>query len=71
MDFTVTITNASKLAGITAAREAYNNSLPATIDDPENPGQTIPNPDLIATDAAYVQFVMDKAAESYSKQYNT
>lgn len=65
-DFTVTITNEHHLAGITSARQAYNNTLPATImeDDVE-----IPNPALLDTDADYVQFVMSKAAESYAKQY--
>ncbi len=66
--FTVTINNATHLAGITAAREARNASLPQTIKDGEN---DVPNPDLISTDAAYVQFVMSSAAESYAKQYNT
>ena len=28
-----------------------------------------PNPDLIDTDAGYVQFVMSRAAESYANQY--
>jgi hypothetical protein len=84
--FTIEITDASKLAGITAAREAYNASLPSTIivkqptgemlidhETEESYEETIdviqPNPALIETDAEYVQFVMDKAAESYSKQY--
>jgi len=66
--FTITINDASKLAGITAAREARNASLPQTVKDGEN---DVPNPDLIATDAAYVQFVMDSASGSYKKQYNT
>ena len=69
--FTVVIDNFSHLAGITAARDARNASLPQTVADPNNPEQQIPNPDLIATDEAYVQFVMVMAAESYSKQYNT
>jgi hypothetical protein len=67
--FTIEITDASKLAGITAARNKYNESLPATITD-EN-GDEIDNPDIIETDADYVSFVMDKAAESYANQYNT
>ena len=29
----------------------------------------LPNPDLIDTDADYVQFVMSRAAESYANQY--
>lgn len=66
--FTVTIEEASHLAGITAAREARNASLPATIKD--EAGEDIPNPEILATDEEYVQFVMSKAAESYSKQYN-
>lgn len=64
--FTITIDNASSLAGITAAREAYNSSLPSTVVVDE---EEIPNPELILTDADYVQFVMSKAAESYAKQY--
>lgn len=66
--FSVTIEDASHLAGITAAREARNASLPQTVKDGEN---DVPNPELIATDEAYVQFVMRSAAESYAKQYNT
>lgn len=65
--FTVTITDEEHLAGITSAREAYNNTLPATIVDEE--GNEIPNPDLLDTDDEYVQFVMSKAAESYANQY--
>lgn len=67
--FTITIEDQTYLDGITAAREAYNTTLPATILD-EN-GDDIPNPDLLETDAEYVQFVVSKAAESYSKQYGT
>ena len=59
MTFTIEITEQSHIAGITAARQAYNATLP---EDSEN---------LLATDADYVQFVMASAAESYSKQYNT
>ena len=66
-DFTITITDESKLAGITAARLAYNSILPETIEDS---GTTIPNPNILADDQSYVQFVMDKAAESYANQYN-
>lgn len=69
--FNVTIDNPSHLAGITAARDARNTSLPQTIADPGNPEQQIPNPDLIATDEAYVQLVMAMAAESYARQHNT
>ena len=59
MTFTIQITDPSHLAGITAAREAYNAS------------QTEGSENLLATDADYVQFVMASAAESYSKQYNS
>lgn len=58
-DFTVTITDPVHLAGITKAREAYNASLP----DGHDPANEI------ATDEAYVQFVMAKAAESYAGKY--
>ena len=70
--FTVEITDASKLAGITAARERYNESLPVTITEGEGEESVeVPNPALITTNADYVQFVMEKAAESYANQYNT
>ena len=59
MTFTIEITDPSHLAGITAAREAYNASQPEGSER------------LLSTDADYVQFVMASAAESYSKQYNT
>ena len=59
MTFTIEITDPSHLAGITAAREAYNSSQP---EGSEN---------RLSTDADYVQFVMASAAESYSKQYGT
>lgn len=65
--FTIEITDQSKLNGISAARLAYNNSLEQTIVDES--GNEVSNPDIIDTDQEYVQFVMDKAAESYSKQY--
>ena len=66
--FTVETTDEAHLAGITAARTAYNNSLPENITDEE--GNEIPNPDILETDADYVQFVMGKAAESYANQYD-
>ena len=65
--FTVEITDAAHLAGITSAREAYNASLPETVTDEE--GNETANPDILATDEEYVQFVMSKAAESYANQY--
>ena len=59
MTFTIEITDPAHLAGITAAREAYNASQPEGSES------------LLSTDADYVQFVMESAADSYSKQYNT
>ena len=67
--FTIEITGTSKLAGITAARNKYNENLPATILDEEQ--NEIPNPAILETDENYVQFVMDKASESYAVQYGT
>ena len=65
--FTIEITNDSHLAGITAARLQHNSVLQPTVMDAE--GTEIPNPELIDTDAEYVQFVMSRAAESYANQY--
>lgn len=67
--FTVTITEAAHLAGITAARGAYNATLAPAYD--EQGAEIIPNPGLLDTDEEYVQFVMSRAAESYSHQYGT
>ena len=67
--FTIEITGSSKLAGITAARNKYNENLPATILDEEQ--NEIPNSAILETDEEYVQFVMDKASESYANQYGT
>lgn len=57
--FTIEITDESQLAGITAAREAYNASLPEDEDAPQP----------LATDGEYIQFVMDSASQSYANQY--
>lgn len=57
-EFTVTVTDPAHLAGITAAREAYNAALPE-------------DGAPLATDAEYIQFVMSKAAESYANQHGT
>ncbi|SDV49169.1 hypothetical protein [Chitinasiproducens palmae] len=59
--FTIQIDDAGELAGITAAREARN----AAIDSGDDFG------DKFDTDAEYVQFVMQRAAESYARQYGT
>lgn len=68
-DFTITITDEKKLAGITAARNTYNAALPTEIDDPNNQGTMIPNPTILNSDNDYVQLVMDMAAQSYVNQY--
>ncbi len=67
--FNIIIEDTKHLAGISAARAAYNQSIPLTIINDDN--EEIENPDIIQTDADYVQFVMTRAADSYSKQYNT
>lgn len=64
--FTYTTTDAHKLAGITAARTAYNTSLP-TVTDPVT--KVVTTPGAAATDQDYVQWVMDNAAQSYANQY--
>jgi len=59
--YSITITDPAHVAGIAAARAAYNAALPEPAD-----GETKP---VIDTNEAYVQFVMSSAAESYAKQY--
>lgn len=54
--YTVVIPDANE-HGVTSAREAYNASLPAD------------SPDVKADNAAYVQWVMEMASESYCMQY--
>ncbi|MGH8430419.1 MAG: hypothetical protein ACREUF_08455 [Solimonas sp.] len=58
MTFTLTITDPSKLAGITAARLAYNTANADAQDFTP-----------LATDQDYIQFVLDSAAQSYANQY--
>lgn len=65
--FTVTITDPAKLAGISKARAQYNAALAPVVD--KNGNVIGPSPNTIATDAAYIQFVMDRATDSYAKQY--
>lgn len=55
--FTIDIVDPSSLAGITVAREAFNATIPGD------------STDLLADDAAYINFVVLKAAESYAKQF--
>lgn len=61
MNYTTTISTASEY-GITAARAAYNASLPALVDD-------APNPALLASDSAYLDFVLAAAVQSWCRQY--
>lgn len=61
MRYIIDLNDASE-HGITAAREAFNSSLPATVDD-------APNPALLATNADYVAYVLGSAAESWCRQY--
>lgn len=61
MNYTTTINDAS-VYGITAAREAYNASLPATVNDE-------PNPALLSSDSAYLDFVLQRAIESWCQMY--
>jgi hypothetical protein len=68
------ITPAQKEAGLTAAMQAYNASLPPTISAPDPDSEAgayhdVPNPALVANEAAYVAFVMNSAGESYARQY--
>ena len=65
MIYTTTISPAS-VYGITAAREAYNASLPATIKDGD---LDVPNPALLPHDTAYLDFVLASAVQSWCKQY--
>lgn len=67
--FNVTIDDKYKLAGLTAAREAKNNSL---VPEKDKDGKYLPiekHIDYLATNQDYVQFVMDKACESYAKSF--
>jgi len=64
MDFTITITEDNLLAGLTSARDAYNNALALEEDQALED-----HDDYKATDLDYVQFVMTKACESYANQY--
>ena len=66
-NYTITIDD-DAVPGLTWALERFNASLPAEIDDPDNPGTMIANPALLADEAAYVQHVMSGAAQSYLVQ---
>ena len=57
-------TTADQEAGITAAREAYNDGLPDSEEAPR-----AEHPDYKASNADYVAFVLSRATESYQRQY--
>lgn len=68
--YSITITDAAKVAGIGKARQAYNDALPIVEEkDEEGNVTSTSKPGELTTDQAYVQFVMDNAADSYAKQY--
>lgn len=65
MNYVTTIDEAS-VPGITAAREAYNASLPTTVRE----GDTdVANPALLTSDSAYLDFVLQSAIQSWNRQY--
>lgn len=78
MKYATEINDASRY-GITAARAAYNASIPAEVqvtpavpateDTPEVPAVMGPNPDLLTTDEAYLDFVLWRAVQSWCQQY--
>jgi len=68
MRFPIDITDPAKLAGITAARAAYNDGLPDQLVD----GKPVtPKPGTLATDQEYVQYIVDNAAASYVLAFMT
>lgn len=78
--FNITISDASQLAGIKAARNAYNNSLPIEYVQENNTnkldkdGKAIEIPlasrsGYLSTDQAYIQMVVTSAAISYANQF--
>ena len=67
--FTVDITDKGQLAGITAAKDAYNNSLTPATDEEGDPIAVEDRAGYIATDAAYFTARMLDVAASYSKHF--
>jgi len=79
MQYSTTIDVASEY-GITAARNAYNASLQTTVKQ-EIPEETVdgvtvpahnidvPNPELILSDTAYLDMVLQRAVQSWCTQY--
>lgn len=72
MKYATEINDASRY-GITAARAAYNAALPAEVQvspaDGDTPAVMGPNPDLISTDEGYLDFVLQRAVQSWCQQY--
>lgn len=67
--FTVEIADPAALAGIAAAREARNSILAQRKADSGDDAPIEAHPEYLASDAAYVQFVISAAAASYARQY--
>lgn len=69
----VTTINPASVPGITAARAAYNASLPATIDGGQKTAEGAPimvaNPALLSSDSAYLDFVLRSAVDSWNRQF--
>lgn len=71
MDFTVTITDQAALDGIAWARRQHNDDALAMAQPPaEEGGEPVYAPGMPVTpdDAAYVQWVMERASVSYAEQ---
>lgn len=74
MDFTIKIDDKPQLLGITAAREDYNASIPAQVQNgTDNKGKPImvANPALLATDGDYFQARALGMFVSWAKQHGT
>jgi hypothetical protein len=78
VQYVTTISDAA-VPGITAAKNAYNASLPATIESKDANGATIldaaghpvmvANQALLPSETAYLDFVLAAAVNSWGKQY--
>ncbi len=78
MKYVTNIDDAS-VYGITAAREAYNAQFPAEVevtpavpptdDTPGVPAVMGPNPSLLASNEAYLDFVLQSAVQSWCRQH--
>lgn len=72
MKYVTTIDDAS-VYGITAAREAYNAAHPAEVEITPASGDTPagmgPNPALLVSNEAYLDFVLQSAVQSWCRQH--